>query len=57
MGKEQMPEPVAAPRAGWSMSTGGCIPTRPTGATSASIYKGQWFSDHAPLTVDYDVQI
>jgi exodeoxyribonuclease-3 len=57
MGKEQMPEPVAAPRAGWSMSTGGCIPTRPTGATSASIYKGQWFSDHAPLTVEYDVQI
>lgn len=26
-------------------------------ARSASVYKDSWFSDHAPLTVDYDFSL
>ena len=26
-------------------------------ARSAAIYKEQWFSDHAPLTIDYDLTL
>jgi exodeoxyribonuclease-3 len=26
-------------------------------ARNASIYKDRWFSDHAPLTVDYDLEL
>jgi exodeoxyribonuclease-3 len=26
-------------------------------ARKAAVYKEQWFSDHAPLTIDYDFKL
>lgn len=26
-------------------------------AKAASVFKDQWFSDHAPLTIDYDFSL
>jgi exodeoxyribonuclease-3 len=26
-------------------------------ARTAAVYKDQWFSDHAPLTIDYDFSL
>lgn len=40
-------------RTDYQLATPGLAAT----ARSASVYKDSWFSDHAPLTVDYDFKI
>ncbi len=40
-------------RIDYQLATPGLAPL----ARQASVYKGQWFSDHAPLIVDYDFQL
>lgn len=46
-----------AKNVGWRIDYHLATPGVAARARSASIYKGQWFSDHAPLTVEYDVQL
>jgi len=38
---------------GWRIDYQLATPVLAARAQQASIYKDQWFSDHAPLTVDY----
>jgi exodeoxyribonuclease-3 len=42
---------------GWRLDYHFATPKLAALASSASIYKAQKFSDHAPLTVDYDFKI
>ena len=42
---------------GWRIDYHLCTPGIAATATKTSIYTKTWFSDHAPLTVDYDVEI
>ncbi|MEY4906409.1 MAG: exodeoxyribonuclease [Pseudomonadota bacterium] len=46
-----------AKNVGWRIDYHLATPGVAALARSASIYKGQWFSDHAPLTVDYDLAV
>jgi exodeoxyribonuclease-3 len=46
-----------AKNVGWRIDYQLATPGLAATARSASVYKQQWFSDHAPLTVDYDFQI
>ncbi|MBV8530212.1 MAG: exodeoxyribonuclease III [Candidatus Eremiobacteraeota bacterium] len=41
---------------GWRLDYQMITPALAAGVRSASIYKGARFSDHAPLTVDYEIQ-
>ena len=43
-----------AKNVGWRIDYQVATPGIARKATSAVIYKEQWFSDHAPLTIDYD---
>jgi len=43
-----------AKNVGWRIDYHLATPALAETARAASIYKEQWFSDHAPLTVDYD---
>ncbi len=43
-----------AKNVGWRIDYHLATPGMAALARSASIYKGEWFSDHAPLTIDYD---
>jgi exodeoxyribonuclease-3 len=42
---------------GWRIDYQLATPGIAATARSASIYKDQWFSDHAPLTIDYDFNL
>ncbi|OXR49985.1 exodeoxyribonuclease III [Pusillimonas sp. T2] len=42
---------------GWRIDYQIATPDIAATATQASIYKEQWFSDHAPLIIDYDTQV
>jgi exodeoxyribonuclease-3 len=46
-----------AKNVGWRIDYQLATPGVAALARSASIYKDQWFSDHAPLTVDYDLEL
>jgi exodeoxyribonuclease-3 len=46
-----------AKNVGWRIDYHLATPGLAALARSASIYKGEWFSDHAPLTVDYDFSL
>ncbi|MFM2065450.1 MAG: hypothetical protein RLZZ584_359 [Pseudomonadota bacterium] len=46
-----------AKNVGWRIDYHLATPGVAALARSASIYKDQWFSDHAPLTVDYDLDL
>jgi exodeoxyribonuclease-3 len=39
---------------GWRIDYQIATPGLAAAARRAAVYKGAWFSDHAPLTVDYD---
>mgnify|MGYP003406603780 FL=1 len=43
-----------AKNVGWRIDYQIATPGLAKAALRAEVYKGQWFSDHAPLTVDYD---
>jgi exodeoxyribonuclease III len=43
-----------AKNVGWRIDYQLATPALAATARHASVFKGQWFSDHAPLTVDYD---
>ena len=43
-----------AKNVGWRIDYQIATPGLAKAALRAGVYKGQWFSDHAPLTVDYD---
>jgi len=43
-----------AKNVGWRIDYQLATPALAATAKSAQVYKAQWFSDHAPLTVDYD---
>lgn len=42
---------------GWRLDYHLATPPIATRARSASIYKEQRFSDHAPITIDYDLNL
>ncbi len=42
---------------GWRIDYHICTPVIAATATKTSVYKGRWFSDHAPLTVDYEYKL
>lgn len=44
-----------AKNVGWRLDYQIATPTLATAATRAAIYKDERFSDHAPLTIDYDI--
>ena len=44
-----------AKNVGWRIDYHLATPALAATARAAHIYKDQWFSDHAPLTIDYDV--
>ncbi len=46
-----------AKNVGWRIDYQIATPDIAQTATQASIYKEQWFSDHAPLIIDYDTQL
>lgn len=46
-----------AKNVGWRIDYHLATPGLAALARSASIYKDQWFSDHAPLTIDYDLTL
>jgi exodeoxyribonuclease-3 len=46
-----------AKNVGWRIDYHLATPALAQTAQAASIYKAQWFSDHAPLTIDYDLAI
>jgi exodeoxyribonuclease-3 len=46
-----------AKNVGWRIDYHLATPGVAALARSASIYKDQWFSDHAPLTVDYELDL
>lgn len=46
-----------AKNVGWRIDYQLATPALAALARSASVYKDQWFSDHAPLTVDYDFSL
>lgn len=46
-----------AKNVGWRIDYHLATPGVAALARSASIYKGEWFSDHAPLTIDYDFSL
>jgi exodeoxyribonuclease III len=46
-----------AKNVGWRIDYHLATPALAAQARAASVYKGQWFSDHAPLTVDYDFSV
>lgn len=46
-----------AKNVGWRIDYQLATPGLAATARQASVYKGQWFSDHAPLTVDYDFSL
>ena len=46
-----------AKNVGWRIDYHLATPSLATRATATTIYKGEKFSDHAPLTVDYDYQL
>ena len=46
-----------AKNVGWRIDYHLATPGVAALARSASIYKDQWFSDHAPLTIDYDLDL
>ena len=49
---------IAAARAknvGWRIDYQIASPRLAGSARKASIYRDRWFSDHAPLTMDYDL--
>jgi len=46
-----------AKNVGWRIDYHLATPGLAALARSASIYKDQWFSDHAPLTIDYDFSL
>jgi len=46
-----------AKNVGWRIDYQLATPGLAALARSASVYKEQWFSDHAPLTVDYDFSL
>jgi exodeoxyribonuclease-3 len=39
---------------GWRIDYQLATPALAEKAHKAAVYKEQWFSDHAPLTIDYD---
>ena len=43
-----------AKNVGWRIDYHLASPALAEGARRAAIYKERWFSDHAPLTVEYD---
>jgi len=43
-----------AKNVGWRIDYHLATPALAETARAAAVYKGQWFSDHAPLTIDYD---
>ncbi|MCK9283172.1 MAG: exodeoxyribonuclease III [Rhodocyclaceae bacterium] len=45
-----------AKNVGWRIDYQIATPGIAQRARAASIYKASWFSDHAPLTIDYDIQ-
>jgi exodeoxyribonuclease-3 len=46
-----------AKNVGWRIDYHLATPALAALARSASVYKGEWFSDHAPLTVDYELEL
>ena len=46
-----------AKNVGWRIDYHLASPTLAAGACRAAIYKEQWFSDHAPLTVEYELSL
>lgn len=46
-----------AKNVGWRIDYHLATPGLAQAARAASIYKEQWFSDHAPLTIDYDFKL
>ena len=46
-----------AKNVGWRIDYHLATPGLATTARTASVYKDSWFSDHAPLTVDYDFSL
>ena len=46
-----------AKNVGWRIDYQIATPGIATRATSERIYKDKWFSDHAPLIIDYDVEL
>jgi len=46
-----------AKNVGWRIDYHIVTPGMKETVKSASVYKDQWYSDHAPLTIDYDYQI
>jgi exodeoxyribonuclease-3 len=46
-----------AKNVGWRIDYHLATPGVAALARQASIYKGEWFSDHAPLTIDYDLSL
>jgi exodeoxyribonuclease-3 len=46
-----------AKNVGWRIDYHLATPALAETARAASIYKEQWFSDHAPLTIDYDFNL
>jgi exodeoxyribonuclease-3 len=46
-----------AKNVGWRIDYHLATPALAATARAAGIYKGQWFSDHAPLTIDYDLDL
>lgn len=46
-----------AKNVGWRIDYHLATPALAETARQAAVYKDQWFSDHAPLTVDYDFKL
>jgi exodeoxyribonuclease-3 len=42
---------------GWRIDYQVITPALRDTVLKASVYKGKWFSDHAPLTIDYDLEL
>jgi exodeoxyribonuclease-3 len=46
-----------AKNVGWRIDYHMATPSLAAAATAAAVYKAERFSDHAPLTIDYDYSI
>ena len=46
-----------AKNVGWRIDYHLATPALAETARTAAVYKGSWFSDHAPLTIDYDLSL
>jgi len=46
-----------AKNVGWRIDYHLATPALAETARTAAVYKDQWFSDHAPLTIDYDFKL